>query len=62
MISVSLVALLGVAVVLAVRYTGLRLWHASVCVLFGFYLSQTAAAPEVRRLISVIVAAVSGGS
>ncbi|MBO3752358.1 hypothetical protein J5X84_40395 [Streptosporangiaceae bacterium NEAU-GS5] len=61
MISVSLVVLLGAVVVLALRYTMLRLWQALICVLFGFYLSQTAAAPQVRTLISTIVTAVSGG-
>lgn len=62
MISISLVVLLGAAVFLALRYTGLRIWHAIVCVLFGFYFAETMAAPEVRRLVSVIVAAVSGAS
>ncbi|MFF4771416.1 hypothetical protein ACFY05_01000 [Microtetraspora fusca] len=59
-ISVSLVVLLGAAMFLALRYTRLRIWHAAVCVLFGFYLAETVAAPEVRRLVSVIVAAISG--
>ncbi|MBO3750312.1 hypothetical protein J5X84_29885 [Streptosporangiaceae bacterium NEAU-GS5] len=61
-ISVSVVLLLGVAVVLALRYTRLALWHAVVCVLFGFYLSQTAAAPEVQRMVSTIVRAISGNT
>lgn len=62
MISVSLVVVLGVAVFLALRYMGLRLWQAVLCVLFGFYLNQTAAAPEVRRMVSLIVSAISKAS
>ncbi|MBO3752103.1 hypothetical protein J5X84_39080 [Streptosporangiaceae bacterium NEAU-GS5] len=60
MISVSVVLLLGALVVLALRYTRLALWHAAVCVLFGFYLSKTAADPEVRGLISAIARTISG--
>jgi hypothetical protein len=62
MISISLVVVLGVAVFIALRFTHLRLWHAAVCILFGFYLAETVAAPEVRRLVSVILATVSGAS
>ncbi|MBP2705408.1 hypothetical protein JOL79_16455 [Microbispora sp. RL4-1S] len=58
----SLVVVLGVAVILALRYMGLRLWQAALCVLFGFYLNQTAAAPEVGRMVSLIVAAISNAS
>jgi len=59
-ISISLVLLLGAAVFVAWRHTGLRAWHAVVCVLFGFYLAQTTAAPEVQHVISSLVAALSG--
>ena len=61
MISISLVLLLGAAVALAWRYTGLKPWQAAICVLFGFYLAQTTAAPEVRHLITSLVNALSSG-
>jgi hypothetical protein len=61
MISISLVLLLGAAVFVAWRYTGLRPWHAVICVLFGFYLAQTTAAPEMQHLITSIVNALSSG-
>src|SRR5436305_1675758 len=43
-ISLSLVVVLGVAVWVLHRYAGLKLWHAVVCILFGFYLAAPAAA------------------
>jgi len=59
MVSVSLFLLLGAAVFIAWRYMGLRAWHAVICVLFGFYLAQTTAAPEVRQIISGLVNALT---
>ena len=54
-IPVSLVLLLGTAVFLAWRCAGMRVWHAVICMLFGFYLAQTTAAPEVRHLVSSLI-------
>ncbi|HEU5157030.1 MAG TPA: hypothetical protein VFU43_08540 [Streptosporangiaceae bacterium] len=54
-VSVPLVALLAAGMWLAWRYMGLRAWHAVVCLLFGFFLAATSAAPEVRRLVATIV-------
>jgi len=60
-ISLSLVLILGAAVAVAWRYTGLRPWQAVLCILFGFYLAQTTAAPAVQHLISSLVNALSSG-
>ncbi len=60
MVSVPLVAILGVIVFLAWRFMGLRVWMAIVCLLFGFFLSATSSAPEIRRLVTAIVRALSG--
>lgn len=59
-ISLSLVVVLGAVVWVLHRYGGLKLWHAVVCVLFGFYLAATAAAPSVRQLVHGIVSTLSG--
>jgi hypothetical protein len=59
-VSLSLVALLGVAVWVLHRYSGLRLWHAVICILFGFYLTTTAAAPTIRQLVQSVVNLISG--
>ncbi|MEV4674619.1 hypothetical protein AB0K34_23495 [Actinomadura sp. NPDC049382] len=58
-VSIPLVAVLGAVVWLAWRYMGLRAWHVVVCLLFGFFLAATSAAPEIRRLVTVLVQAVS---
>jgi hypothetical protein len=59
-VSLSIVLLLGIAVWLLHRYAGLKFWHAVVCVLFGFYLATTTAAPAIRHMVRSIVAAISG--
>jgi hypothetical protein len=59
-VSIPLVALLGVAVFLAWRYMGLRVWQVVVCLLFGFFLAATTAAPEIHHLVAVIVRLITG--
>ncbi len=49
-ISVSVVVVLSVAVFLLCRYAGLRLLHAAVCVVLGFYLASSRFAPEISHL------------
>jgi hypothetical protein len=58
-VSVPLVVILGVTVLIAWRFMGLRIWMAIVCLLFGFFLAATSAAPEIRRLVVAIVRALS---
>ncbi len=48
-VTVSLAALLGVAVFLLCKYAGLKIWHAAVCVVFGFYLASTSFAPYISQ-------------
>ena len=55
-ISVPLVAVLGAVAFVAYRYMGLRLWHAAVTLLFGFFLAATSAAPQIRSLVASILA------
>jgi hypothetical protein len=54
-VSIPLVAILGVIVYIAWRYVGLRVWQAVACLLFGFLLAATAAAPEINKLITGLV-------
>jgi hypothetical protein len=60
MVSVPLVAILGVIVFIAWRFMGLRVWMAISCLLFGFFLAATSAAPDIRRLVTAIVHALTG--
>ena len=59
-VSIPLVAVLGAAVYLAWRYMGLRVWQVIVCLLFGFFLAATTAAPEIHHLVTVIVRLFTG--
>jgi hypothetical protein len=61
-VSIPLVVLFGAGVYLAWRFMGLRVWHAVVCLLFGFFLAATDAAPEIRRLVAGVVAWLSGSA
>jgi len=58
-VSVPLVAILGAVVWMAWRYMGLRAWHLVVCLLFGFFLAATSAAPQIRQVVSVFVQSLS---
>jgi len=59
-ISVSLIALLAVAVWLLYKFAGLKLWHGLVCILCGFYLASSSVAPEIRTTVTSIVHALTG--
>jgi hypothetical protein len=54
-VSVPLVAIFGILVYFAYRYTGLRAWQLAVALIFGFLLAATTAAPEIRSLLSGLV-------
>jgi hypothetical protein len=54
-VSIPLVALLGAVVFVAWRYMGLRVWQVILCLLFGFFLAATTAAPQITHLVTAIV-------
>ena len=54
-VSIPLVALVGAVVYIAWRYMGLRIWQAILCLVFGFLLAATTAAPEIHSLITGLV-------
>ena len=54
-VSVPLVAIFGILLYIAYRYTGLRAWHAIVALIFGFLLAATTASPEIRSLLSGLI-------
>ena len=59
-ISISLIALLGVAVLALYKFAGLKLWHGLACILFGFYLASSSFAPEIRTTVTSIIHALTG--
>lgn len=50
-VSIPLVLIAAAIVYLAWRYMGLKVWHAIVCLLFGFLLAATVAGPEIHNFI-----------
>ena len=59
-VTVSLVVLLGITVLVLHRYAGMKLLHGVICVLFGFLLAATGAAPMIHQIIVGLVALISG--
>jgi hypothetical protein len=47
-LSISGVVLLGIIAFLFFRKDGMKISHALVCALFGFYLAGTAIAPSIK--------------
>lgn len=59
-LSLSVVLLLGAAVVGLCRYAGLRYWHAATAALFGFFVASTSAAPYVRDSVAAVARFLTG--
>ena len=59
-LSVSAVLLLGAAAALLCRIDGLKVWHAIVCILLGFYLGFTSIAPSIRQGTASVATFISG--
>ena len=54
-VSIPLLTLMVITAYVAYRHTGLKVWHAIVCLILGFLLASTGAAPQINSLISGIV-------
>lgn len=59
-VSIPLVVIVGAIVYAAWRYMGLRAWQAIVCLLLGFLLAATTAAPTIQSIVTVIVNSLTG--
>ena len=51
-VSISAALLRGAGVYVLCRYAGLRVWHAAVCVIFGFYLASSSLAPDIANIMT----------
>lgn len=64
-VSIPLLTLMAIAVYVAYRHMGLKVWHAVVCLILGFLLASTGAAPQINSVLSGMVhwaqAQLSGG-
>jgi hypothetical protein len=54
-ISVPILMLVAIAAYIAYRHYGLKAWHATACLVLGFLLASTGAAPAVSSVLSGIV-------
>ena len=54
-VSIPLLTLMVIVAYVAYRHMGLKVWHAIVCLILGFLLASTGAAPQINSLISGIV-------
>ncbi|MBD0741896.1 hypothetical protein [Streptomyces sp. CBMA152] len=59
-VSVSAVVLLAIIVVLLVRKGGLKVGHAVVSALLGFYLASSSIAPSINQLTVKFAGFISG--
>jgi len=51
-VSIPLIVLAGVTIYIAWRFMGLRIWQVALCLLFGFLLAATSAAPEINNILT----------
>ncbi len=51
-ITLSVVLLMGGAVFVLCRYAGMRILHAAVCIIFGFYLASSSLAPDIANIMT----------
>ena len=54
-VSIPLLTLMAIVAYVAYRHYGLRVWHAVACLILGFLLASTGAAPEISSVLSGIV-------
>lgn len=59
-VTVPLVVILGALVWVAWRFMELRTWQVVLCLLLGFLLAATSAAPEIRHLVTGLVRLLGG--
>jgi len=54
-VSIPLLTLMVITVYVAYRHMGLKMWHAVACLILGFLLASTGAAPQISSVLAGIV-------
>ena len=54
-VSIPLLTLMVITVYVAYRHMGLKAWHAIACLILGFLLASTGAAPLINSVLAGIV-------
>ena len=60
-VSIPLLTLMVIVAYVAYRHMGLRAWHAVACMVLGFLLAATGAAPQISNILTEIVRWLGGG-
>ena len=53
-VTLSAAVMLGAGVFILCRYAGLKILHAAVCVIFGFYLASSSLAPDIANITATL--------
>jgi hypothetical protein len=59
-VTIPLVAVVAALAFVAWRFMGLRMWQLILCLLLGFLLAATSAAPEINNLVTGLIHALTG--
>ena len=54
-VTIPLVLVIAIVTYACYRYMGLKLWHLIVCLLLGFLLAATAAAPQIQAILNTLL-------
>jgi hypothetical protein len=54
-VTIPIILVMGVVAYICYRHMGLRFWHLLVCILLGFLLAATSAAPEIQSLLNALL-------
>jgi hypothetical protein len=54
-VSIPLLTILAIVVYVAYRHMGLKIWHLVACLILGFLLASTGAAPQINSVLSGIL-------
>ena len=57
---ISAAVLMLIVVVLLVRRSGLKFWHAITCTLLGFYLASSSIAPSIKTVTTSVAGMITG--
>jgi hypothetical protein len=59
-LTISAAVLMLVVVVMLIRRSGLKLWHAVACTLLGFYLASSSIGPSIQQVTSNLAGMING--
>jgi NhaP-type Na+/H+ or K+/H+ antiporter len=54
-VTIPVVFVVAIVAYVCYRYMGLRFWHLLVCLLLGFLLAATSAAPQIQTLLNALI-------